>query len=925
MQLAAEHRDLQAGVPPRHAVTARRILLVYVVAAAAWIGLSDLAAAALFPDAHDLAVAQTVKGWAFIAATGLMLGVLLRRYELERTRHTEALAERERTFRLLAEHARDVVFRYRVGPPPSVEYVSPSIEAALGYSPAQFYRQPALLASLMHPDDVPVLPVDPADVPESDLAIVRLRTSDDRWVPFEFHLGLQPAGSDGAVVVEGVARDITERVRHEAELNRLNRVLRTLSAANRALIRADTETALLDTICATIAEDGGFRFAWVGYLEADGRTVRPVAHAGHEAGYLSAVQFNATNPAYARGPVGTAIRDNRPMASQDIARDAVMAPWRGEAIQRGYASMVALPLTTRSDVFGALAIYGAEVSAFGTDEVALLEELAADLAYGIGVLRAREAHAAGEAERLRLAAAVSQSGESVVITDPQARIAYVNPAFERLTGYRRDEVIGGTPSVLKSGVQPPSFYATMWQTLTAGRTWVGDLVNRRKDGSLFTEESVISPIRDADGELAGYVAVKRDVTHLRAVEERDRTHARERTLIAEAISALRPDHGPEETADAICRQLVRLPEAAAAWLFVFDPGGTAIPLAGASRDDTPTTRAPVPPARTAQLRARAQEGPWVERWVPRRGHPYTDELRRRGVRAVAYAPFGLDGEVSGLLILAASSEIDAAGLTERLPALVEFAGIGGAVLGPSLLQRTRVEQARHGIRQILDESAFRPVFQPIINLESGEVEGYEALTRFTDGTPPDVRFAEATRVGLGIQLEAATLRAAVAAAAPLPTGAFLNANVSPAMVAAHEPLASIVAGSSRPVVLELTEHEAITDYAAFREAVTALGADLRLAVDDAGAGFASLRHVLELRPDIVKIDRSVVQGLEADPARQALVSGFRHLADSIACQLIAEGIETRAELAALRGLGITHGQGFLLGRPAPASELLAAG
>jgi EAL domain-containing protein (putative c-di-GMP-specific phosphodiesterase class I) len=408
------------------------------------------------------------------------------------------------------------------------------------------------------------------------------------------------------------------------------------------------------------------------------------------------------------------------------------------------------------------------------------------------------------------------------------------------------------------------------------------------------------------------------------VEERDRTRARERALIAEAIGALRAEHGPEDTAEAICQQLVRLPEAAAAWLFVFDPGGSAIPLAGAARDGTPTTQAPVPRARTAQLRARAQEGPWVERWVPRRGHPYADELRRRGVRAVAYAPFGLDDEVAGLVILAGSGQTDAAGLTERLPALVEFAGIGGAVLGPSLLQRTRFSEARNSIRTMLQESAFVPVFQPIVNLVTGEVEGYEALTRFADGTPPDVEFAEATRVGLSIELEAATLRAAMAAAAPLPPGAFLNANVSPAMVTAREPLASIVAGSRRPVVLELTEHEAITDYAVFREAVAALGLDVRLAVDDAGAGFASLRHVLELRPDIVKIDRSLVGGLEADPARQALVSGFRHLAESVACQLIAEGIETEAELAALRELGITHGQGFLLGRPAPVSELVPA-
>ena len=120
------------------------------------------------------------------------------------------------------------------------------------------------------------------------------------------------------------------------------------------------------------------------------------------------------------------------------------------------------------------------------------------------------------AERIRLATAVDQTAESIVITDPKANIVYVNPAFERITGYGRDEVIGKNPRVLKSGSQPPEYYREMWATLAAGNTWVGEFTNRRKDGGLFTEEATISPIRSEAGGVSGFVAVKRDVTVQRA-------------------------------------------------------------------------------------------------------------------------------------------------------------------------------------------------------------------------------------------------------------------------------------------------------------------------------------------------------------------------------------------------------------------------
>ena len=129
-------------------------------------------------------------------------------------------------------------------------------------------------------------------------------------------------------------------------------------------------------------------------------------------------------------------------------------------------------------------------------------------------------------------------------------------------------------------------------------------------------------------------------------------------------------------------------------------------------------------------------------------------------------------------------------------------------------------------------------------------------------------------------------------------------------------------GAPDSVILEVTEHVAIEDYAAFRAAVTAVGPDIRVSVDDAGAGFASFRHILELHPDFVKLDIALVRDIDLDNVRQALVAGIVYFARKSGCLLIAEGIETTGERDLLRSLGVDLGQGYLLGRPAPVGRRL---
>lgn len=214
-----------------------------------------------------------------------------------------------------------------------------------------------------------------------------------------------------------------------------------------------------------------------------------------------------------------------------------------------------------------------------------------------------------------------------------------------------------------------------------------------------------------------------------------------------------------------------------------------------------------------------------------------------------------------------------------------------------------------------------PVYQPVLALDGLTQVGVEALSRFPDGINPAEWFAAAASVGAGTDLE---LRALDRAAAALPDVAgFLALNVSSATVGAPGFSRRLAELPLYRLVLELTEHEAIEDYQTLSEVLRPLRArGLRLAVDDAGAGFASMRHILVLMPDFIKLDISLVRDIDHDPARQALASALVAFAASTGAQIIAEGVETAAELACLRRLRVPHGQGYHLARPGP---LVAAG
>ena len=441
----------------------------------------------------------------------------------------------------------------------------------------------------------------------------------------------------------------------------------------------------------------------------------------------------------------------------------------------------------------------------------------------------------------------------------------------------------------------------------------GDLKDRVEGLEAGADDYLAKPVMLDELVARVHAGVRSHATWRQDIER----EAEDRRRMTTALRRVRDDGSPELRARSLVEELMPALRLDGLALVAFTPDERAVPLAMESSwpelDRLGRPGIALEQGLARELRSRATDGPWVQRLPARR-----QDHMPAGHREVAGLPLpGRDGP-RGLILFGASVGPHADGLARRMPLFLEVADVTAALLHADLQADQEQMRARASLEAIIAGQAFTPHIQPLVSLADRAVVGYEALTRFADGTPPDIRFAEAERLGLGYELELATLRAALQAAASLPSATFLALNVSPSLVLVGEDLGLALAARAQELVLEITEHARIDDYAALRAALCRIDPPVKVAVDDAGSGYASLAHILALRPAHVKLDLSWIRDIETDPARQALVAGLVHFAAEVGCDLIGEGIETEAELRTLRRLGVPLGQGFLFGRPLPA-------
>jgi EAL domain-containing protein (putative c-di-GMP-specific phosphodiesterase class I)/putative methionine-R-sulfoxide reductase with GAF domain len=240
-------------------------------------------------------------------------------------------------------------------------------------------------------------------------------------------------------------------------------------------------------------------------------------------------------------------------------------------------------------------------------------------------------------------------------------------------------------------------------------------------------------------------------------------------------------------------------------------------------------------------------------------------------------------------------------------------------LGLKSLEYRHTAEVRERIQKLLARGGPDTVVQPIFDLRKHSVVGFEALARFTGSDiPTHMWFEEASASGLALDLEASSVRAALKTLAELPDDTYLSVNLSPEGATSGQIVDLLGDAPAERLVIEVTEHAVVQDYDALIDALKdARDRGTRIAVDDAGAGYASMRHILRLKPECIKLDIGITSGIDKDPVRRALASSLISFADEIGATIVAEGIESASEVNTLRDLGIGYGQGFFLGRPTP--------
>jgi diguanylate cyclase (GGDEF)-like protein/PAS domain S-box-containing protein len=552
-------------------------------------------------------------------------------------------------------------------------------------------------------------------------------------------------------------------------------------------------------------------------------------------------------------------------------------------------------------------------------------------------------HNAGADLTQMLAQAVEQTDDAVMITRSDGIIEYVNPGFERITGYLANDVVGRNPGFLRSGMHPPTFYTEIWRTISRGEPFRSVFTNRRHNGELYFEEKTISPIHGSDGAISHFVATGKDVTERISAERRLEylanydalTGLPNRSLLHDRLSqAIQRAH---RTGKSVAVQFVDLDR----FKLINDTLGHNIGdrvLIEASTRLRHCLRATDTVARLG-----GDEFILIQEDV---GHPdMVEQVARKVLDAFAVrfqvGTHSLFASVSIGLALYPEDGLGPDELLMRADLAMYRAKEAGrnsfrffeANMNANAMRTLTLEVA---IRGALGNHEFALVYQPVIDTRTNSPVAVEALLRWHSpdhGTvPPDHFIPLLEENGLIVPVSRWALREALRevramqrAGQPELRLAFNLSSRQFRDVGLLQDITSALDEAGflpQRLELELTE-SALMDNpeasAAVLESLRALG--IRVAVDDFGTGYSSLAYLMRFPVRTLKIDRSFVHGMEHSREAATIVRAIASLAGSLGLEMVGEGVENLAQLALLQELGCHQIQGFLFSRPLPASEL----
>lgn len=322
----------------------------------------------------------------------------------------------------------------------------------------------------------------------------------------------------------GIIKDITEEYQGQEKLKTKELHLRMLSECHKVLFYAQEELSLLNQICKVIVESGGYLMSWIGYKRYDQeKNIDIISYYCKNLdleNYVKNLKLNwrDDNP-FGLGPAGVACREGRIDIEKDLYFSERFKPIHHLVVKYGLQSLAAIPIFYNNRVIAILVVYSDLPDAFKEEEIDILQELAINLGIGINLLRERKSKLKLLEQNILLTKVLDNTNVAIIIVGKDGKILYLNRKFEDISGYLLDEIIGKNINILKSGLHDQEFYQDIWETLLNKKDWKGEIINKRKDGSLFLSRVFISPVLNDQGDISHFIQILEDITLEKFYEE----------------------------------------------------------------------------------------------------------------------------------------------------------------------------------------------------------------------------------------------------------------------------------------------------------------------------------------------------------------------------------------------------------------------
>lgn len=825
--------------------------------------------------------------------------------------HAETSALRR--YELLSENTRDIVLF--IAPGGAIVEANRAAVETYGYSRQELLRMNVL--DLRAPETLDTAKQQLEQAFKTGITIETVhRRKDGSTFPVE--VSSTPSQIGGLLL--HLVRDITQRKLFEQTQNLLREV-------DHSILSRKPVNVTLTLLCQRLAEMFGCALVWVAVKNPDG-SVSPAAWAGSAVNFLEGLTFRWDQSAEGVCPTGMAIRTGTPQVMS--VSEAPPSPWKTAALRHGFRTVCSIPLPESAGPLGALSLYSVDEAAFTREKVDLLMAFAAQVAVSMVFAR--------DQEEIRLrTAALEAAANGIVITDRNGIIRWVNPAFTRLTGFTAVEAVGKTPRLLKSGVHSQQFYKVMWETILAGHIWTGEVYNRRKDGTIYPEEMTITPIRDPQGEITHFVAVKQDISERKRREEQVRYLS-----LHDPVTELPNRRSMEENLDRVVKDAQELRPGV---LMVFDVDDFTRINAILGHHAADALLGRLAKVLRNVLRPRALVARWgddefaalLEDSTLEEAVMMADEVIRTVNRTIGpVAGEQVSVSVSITLVDGTASAEEVVAAAEQALADAKAQGKGGSRMviarpGQNPLRCAMNDVAWFStVEEAMREGRLELLLQPVVSLSSGQVDHYDTVLywRKEDGelAPTHVALRGTEGARLLPDLDRWAVRQGVDLLRKMPDLKLFIHLSEPSLQdqSLRETVAAWVAevpSISGRIGFEIDEVAALQDLEATEAWIRRLmPLGCRFALDDFGVGPASLTHLKLLPVEMLKLSPSVVVNLHTSPTDQAILRALVDLAHALGMTLTAKEVEHDRVAAVLREIGVDWGQGALWGRPS--GELL---